>query len=310
MDGREQAVVQHAVAENQKPDRKRRSIVTVKTMPYILLAPIVTLFSLFYIYPILYSFLLSFQTRVRGEYVFAGFRNYARMFQDPTFYKALTNSFLILLIQVPLMLSLATLLAVALNASFLKLKGLFRIGYFTPVLTSLVAASVIFLLILNKDYGLLNFVLSKFGIQPIGWLSDGIWPLVTLIIVVTWRWTGYNMVILLAGLQNIPEDLYEAASIDGAGRARRFFSITLPLLKPVLLVTFIMSTIGSFQLFDEPYTLTSGGPNNRTLTLTLYLYQHGFSYFDFGYASALTYAIVVIVALLSLVQFKLAGDQD
>lgn len=300
----------HAVAENRQPERKRKSFITVKTMPYILIAPIVTLFTVFYIYPIFYSILLSFQTRVRGEYVFAGFKNYVRMFQDPIFYKALGNSFLILVIQVPLMLTLATLLAVALNVSWLKFKGLFRIGYFTPVLTSLVAASVIFLLILNKDYGLLNYLLSLVGIGPIGWLSDGFWPLVTLIIVITWRWTGYNMVILLAGLQNIPHDLYEAASIDGAGRVKQFFHITLPLLKPVLLVTFIMSTIGSFQLFDEPYTLTSGGPNNRTLTLTLYLYQHGFSYFDFGYASALTYAIVVIVALLSLVQFKLAGDQD
>jgi lactose/L-arabinose transport system permease protein len=232
------------------------------------------------------------------------------MIEDPVFYKALGNSFLILIIQVPLMLTLAVLLAVALNSPFMKFKGLFRIGYFTPVLTSLVAASVIFLLILNKDYGLLNYLLSKIGIQPIGWLSDGFWPLVTLIIVMTWRWTGYNMVILLAGLQNISEDLYEAASIDGASRVKQFFYITLPLLKPVLLVTLIMSTIGSFQLFDEPYTLTSGGPNNRTLTLTLYLYQHGFSYFDFGYASALTYAVVAIVAVLSLVQFKLAGDKD
>lgn len=302
--------MQRSLADNHRPERRKRQFVTIKTMPYILLAPILTLFTLFYIYPIFYSFLLSFQTRIRGEYHYAGLSNYARMIEDPIFYKALGNSFLILVIQVPLMLTLAVLLAVVLNSPFMKFKGLFRIGYFTPVLTSLVAASVIFLLILNKDYGLLNYLLAKIGIQPIGWLSDGYWPLVTLIIVMTWRWTGYNMVILLAGLQNISEDLYEAASIDGASRVKQFFYITLPQLKPVLLVTFIMSTIGSFQLFDEPYTLTSGGPNNRTLTLTLYLYQNGFSYFDFGYASALTYAVVAIVAVLSLVQFKLAGDKD
>lgn len=309
--------MQYSLADNNEPDRngqtkdkRKTKFVTAKTMPYLLLAPILTLFAIFYVYPIIYSVLLSFQTRVRGEYVFAGLKNYSRMIQDPIFYKALGNSLVILVIQVPLMLSLAVLMAVALNSSFLKLKGLFRIGFFSPVLTSLVAASVIFMLILNKDYGLLNYVLTSIGLQPIGWLSDGYWPLVTLIIVTTWRWAGYNMVILLAGLQNISNDLYEAASIDGAGKVKQFFYITLPQLKPVLLVTFIMSTIGSFQLFDEPYTLTSGGPNNRTLTLTLYLYQHGFTYFDFGYASAITYAVVLIVAILSLVQFKLAGEKD
>lgn len=309
--------MQYSLADNNEPEgngqvkgKQKTKFVTAKTMPYLLLAPILILFSIFYVYPIIYSVLLSFQTRVRGEYVFAGLKNYSRMIQDPIFYKALGNSMVILVIQVPLMLTLAVLMAVALNSSFLKLKGLFRIGFFSPVLTSLVAASVIFMLLLNKDYGLFNYVLTSIGFQPIGWLSDGYWPLVTLIIVTTWRWAGYNMVILLAGLQNISNDLYEAASIDGASKVKQFFYITLPQLKPVLLVTFIMSTIGSFQLFDEPYTLTGGGPNNRTLTLTLYLYQHGFTYFDFGYASAITYAVVLIVAILSIVQFKLAGDKD
>ncbi|MBW7474808.1 sugar ABC transporter permease [Paenibacillus oenotherae] len=309
--------MQYSLAENNEPKgngqvkgKRKTKFVTAKTMPYLLLAPTLILFSIFYVYPIIYSVLLSFQTRVRGEYVFAGLKNYSRMIQDPIFYKALGNSMIILVIQVPLMLTLAVLMAVALNSSFLKLKGLFRIGFFSPVLTSLVAASVIFMLLLNKDYGLLNYVLTSIGLKPIGWLSDGYWPLVTLIIVTTWRWAGYNMVILLAGLQNISNDLYEAASIDGASKVKQFFYITLPQLKPVLLVTFIMSTIGSFQLFDEPYTLTGGGPNNRTLTLTLYLYQHGFTYFDFGYASAITYAVVLIVAILSIVQFKLAGDKD
>lgn len=309
--------MQQSLADNKKPmkekqlkKRRKKGMITPRTVPYILLGPTLILFILFYVYPIISSFLLSFQTRINGEYVFAGLSNYTRMLQDPLFYKALGNSSIILLIQVPIMLSLAVLLAVALNSSFLKFKGLFRIGFFTPVLTSLVAASVIFLLILNKDYGLLNYLLSLVGIQPIGWLSDGYWPLVTLIIVTTWRWTGYNMVIILAGLQNIPNELYEAASIDGASKIKQFFYITIPQLKPVLLVTFIMSTIGSFQLFDEPFTMTHGGPNNRTLTITLYLYQHGFKYFDFGYASAITYALVFIIAVLSLIQFKLAGEKD
>jgi lactose/L-arabinose transport system permease protein len=309
--------VQDIVTESKKPIKKNQVVkkrkggfITPKNVPYVLLAPTLLLFLVFYVYPIISSFLLSFKTRVNGEYVFAGLDNYTRMLQDPLFYKALGNSAIILLVQVPLMLSLAVLLAVAVNSSFLKFKGVFRIGFFTPVLTSLVAASVIFLLILNKDYGLLNYLLSLIGIEPIGWLSDGYWPLVTLIIVTTWRWAGYNMVIILAGLQNIPGELYEAASIDGASKLKQFFYVTLPQLKPVLLVTFIMSTIGSFQLFDEPFTMTHGGPNNRTLTITLYLYQHGFKYFDFGYASAITYAVVFIIAVLSFVQFKMAGEKD
>lgn len=128
-------------------------------------------------------------------------------------------------------------------------------------------------------------------------------------IVMTWRWTGYNMVILLAGLQGIPKDFYEAASIDGAGKIRQFFSITLPQLKPVLLFTAVLSTIGTLQLFDEPYIITNGGPNNSTLTVILYLYNNGFRYFDFGYASAIAYVLVIIIAVLSYLQLKVAGDE-
>ncbi|MBD1382189.1 carbohydrate ABC transporter permease [Metabacillus arenae] len=288
--------------------KKRKFLITPKTAPYIFIGPAVLLFVAFTVYPIISSFLLSFQTKVGGVYTFSGFTNYTRLFNDPLFYKALGNTFMILLIQVPIMMFLAVVLAVFLNSSLLKMKGFYRVAFFTPAVTSLVAASIIFVLLLNKDYGLINFLLSQMGIEKIAWLEDSFWAMVSLIVVTTWRWTGYNMVIILAGLQNIPNSLYEAASIDGAGAIRKFFYITIPQLKPVLLFTFVLSTIGSFQLFDEPYNLTKSGPNNATLTITYYLYNQGFSYFDFGYASAIGYVIVLFIAVLSWIQFKVVRD--
>lgn len=311
LDSAQDNTMTNTVEKKQLKSKKtRKKFVNERNVPYFFLGPTVILFILFTIYPVVKSLILSFQTRVAGEYVFIGIENYTRIFTDPLFYKALFNTFIVLIIQVPVMISLAILLAVALNSSFIKFRGLFRIAFFTPVLTSLVAASIMFMLLFNTDYGLINYLLSKVGLEPVGWLTDGFWPLISIVVVMTWRWTGYNMVIILAGLQNIPHNLYEAASIDGASKIKQFFYITLPQLKPVILVTVIMSIIGSFQLFDEPYTLTAGGPNNRTLTLTLYLYQQGFKYFDFGYASAISYIVVIIIAVLSLIQFKWAGDKN
>ncbi|CDQ38012.1 hypothetical protein M948_07800 [Virgibacillus sp. CM-4] len=287
--------------------KKKRSFITVKRAPYLFLLPAIVLFIIFTVYPIIYSFLLSFQTNAEAGRVFVGLDNYIRLFQDRLFYESLANTFIILIFQLPIMLGLAVVLATILNAGFIKLKGFFRVSFFAPAVTSLVAASIIFLLLLNRDYGIVNYLLSMIGMDAIGWLSDPFWAKVSLILVTTWRWTGYNMVIILAGLQNIPSNLYEAASIDGANKIRQFFSITIPQLKPVILFAAIVSTIGTLQLFDEPYTLTNGGPINATTTITMYLYRNGFEYFDFGYGSAIAYVIVILIALLSFIQFKWAG---
>ncbi|MEK5379912.1 carbohydrate ABC transporter permease [Niallia sp. FSL W8-0635] len=288
--------------------KKKKQFITPKTVPYIFVGPALLLFIAFTVYPIIASFLLSFQTKVAGVYTFSGFANYTRLFSDPLFYKALGNTFIILIVQVPIMLFLAVILASVLNSGLLRMKGFYRVAFFTPAVTSLVAASIIFVLLLNTDYGLINYVLTSMGLEKVRWLTDPFWAKVSLILVTTWRWTGYNMVILLAGLQNIPNSLYEAASIDGASTIKKFFYITIPQLKPVLLFTFVMSTIGSFQLFDEPYNLTNGGPNNATITITYYLYNQGFSFFNFGYASAIAYVIVLFIAVLSWIQFKVVRN--
>jgi lactose/L-arabinose transport system permease protein len=179
-----------------------------------------------------------------------------------------------------------------------------------PAITALVAASIVFMILLDEHFGLVNYFLSSIGMNPIHWFTSPVWAKVSIILVMTWRWTGYNMVIFLAGLQNIPNELYEAASIDGAGKVKQFFMITIPQLKPVFIFTVVMSTIGTLQLFDEPYILTKGGPNSATMTITLYLFQTGFKYFEFGYASAIAYVLVFIIGIISWIQMKWVGDLD
>ncbi|WEG12436.1 sugar ABC transporter permease [Pullulanibacillus sp. KACC 23026] len=279
-----------------------------RSIPYWFLMPALILFIIFTIYPILSSLILSFEKLDQGTYVFAGFANYVRLFHDTVFYKALENTFIILVIQVPIMLILALILASALNSKLLKLRGFFRVSFFMPAVTSLVAYSILFSILL-QDNGLINHLLGYVGIKPVHWLTTAIGAKVSIILAMTWRWTGYNMVIYLAAMQNIPEELYEAASLDGAGKFRQFINVTVPQLKPVILFTAIISTISTLQLFDEPYNLTKGGPGDATMTLGLYIYQNGFKYFDFGYASAIAYIVVIIVAILSYVQFKVTGDE-
>jgi lactose/L-arabinose transport system permease protein len=289
---------------------RRRFTLSAKSAPYVFVAPAVILFLTFTLYPIIASLVLSFQTREGGVQSFAGLDNYARLLNDNLFYTALQNTFLILVVQVPIMLSLALVLAVALNSALVRMKGFFRVSFFMPVVTSLVAYAIIFLILLNQDFGLVNYVLSLVGIDPIPWLTSGFWAKVSIILALTWRWMGYNMVIYLAGLQGIPQELYEAAAVDGANKWKQFTNITIPQLRPIILFTVVLSTIGTLQLFDEPFILTGGGPNNATLTITMYLYQNGFQFFDFGYASAIAYVLVLIIAVLSYLQIRFGGERD
>jgi len=217
------------------------------------------------------------------------------------------------------MLFLALIFATLLNDPKVKFKGIYRTALFLPAVTSLVAYTVIFRVMFSND-GLVNHVLMTIGLikEPIRWLLDPFWAKVTLIIALTWRWTGYNMMFYLAGLQNIPIEVYEAAEIDGATKTVQFFKITLPLLKPIILFTTITSTIGTLQLFDEPMNLAAGvvtgssvGPGNSLLTPSVYIYNVCFKYSpNFGYASAISYIIVIIAAVLAIIQFKVAGEKE
>ena len=261
-------------------------------------------------YPMLQALLLSFKTGIGNNQTWGGLSNYARLLQDKVFHTAIINNFFYLIIQVPVMLILAIILATILNKKDLKCKGLFRTMIFLPCCTALVSYSIIFKTLFAYD-GYINTVLLNLGLisERINWLGQVSTAKVIIIIALIWRWTGYNMVFYLAGLQNIDESLYEAARIDGAGPIKAFFKITVPLLRPTILLTTIMSINGTLQLFDESVNLTNGGPANSTLTMSHYIYKASFEYNpQFGYAAAMSYVIFILVAVLSFIQMKV-GDK-
>ncbi|MEF9885387.1 carbohydrate ABC transporter permease [Streptomyces sp. P9-A4] len=277
--------------------------------PYAFVLPALLLFAAFKLYPIAWSFVLSLHKTVGGVETFVGADNYTRLLHDPLFRTALGNTAVILVVQVPVMLILATGLAVAFDSAALRARSVFRLGFFLPMVTGLVAYGIVFSVLLNEEYGLVNWLLGLVGIDSVPWLVDPLWAKISLGLALTWHYTGYNAMILLARLQSIPGELYDAASVDGAGPWKSFRHVTLPGLRPALLLTTVLSTIGTLQIFDEPYVLTRGGPDNATLTIGVYLYQNAFTYFDFGYASAIAYALAVLIGILGLIQFRVLGDR-
>ncbi|WHY69846.1 sugar ABC transporter permease [Neobacillus sp. SuZ13] len=267
---------------------------------------------LFYFYPMIQALILSFQTGVGANLTFTGIDNYTRLFKDPTFLTTVKNTVIYLIIQVPVMILLALFLSVLLNNKTLKFKGFFRTAIFLPCVTSLVAYSVIFKYLFGQD-GIINMMLMKVALisEPIQWLTDPFWAKIAIIVAITWRWTGYNMIFYLSALQNVDESIYEAARIDGASPVQQFFKITIPMLKPIILFTSITSTIGTLQLFDEVMNITKGGPGNATMTISQYIYNLSFKYTpDFGYAATVSYAIVIMIVIFSIIQFKAAGDNN
>ncbi|MFD0273715.1 carbohydrate ABC transporter permease [Kitasatospora sp. NPDC127111] len=287
----------------------RRALLRRRAVPYLLLAPALVTFAVFKAYPIVSSLLLSLTTGSGAATRDAGTANYRRLLHDPLFWTALRNTGQILVVQVPVMLALALALAVGLNSALVRWRTVWRLGVFMPVVTGLVATGVVFAFLLRTGDGPVNKLLALIGLSGVDWLGDPFWARMAVVLVLTWHYTGYNAVIYLAGLQGIPRELYEAAMVDGAGPLRRFASVTLPALRPVLLFTVVLSTIGTLQLFDEPFVLTRGGPDNATLTVSMYLYDNGFHYFDFGYASAIAYALTLIVSVLGAAQMRLMGER-
>ncbi|MCR2823711.1 carbohydrate ABC transporter permease [Lederbergia panacisoli] len=266
----------------------------------------------FYFYPMIQALILSFKSGVGVNLQFVGLNNYVRLFSDPTFIAAITNTFIYLIVQVPIMIILALFISVLLNDRTLKFKGFFRTAIFLPCVTSLVAYSVIFKYLFATN-GLVNKLLLSLSLipDPIQWLTNPFWAKITIIIAITWRWTGYNMIFYLSALQNVDPSIYEAAKIDGASGVHQFFKITIPLLKPIILFTSITSTIGTLQIFDEIMNITKGGPGNTTTSISQYIYNLSFKYTpDFGYAATVSYVIVILIVLFSILQFKVAGDRD
>ena len=274
------------------------------------LLPASILIFVFCFYPMVQALILSFQKGTGSAVQPAGLANYARILKDATFQQCLFNTIFYFVIQVPIMLILALILAQLLNSPDIKGKGIYRTMIFLPCATSLVSYSMIFKSLFAND-GLVNRVLSTVGIPTVDWFQNAWAARWVIVIALIWRWTGYNMVFYLAGLQNIDYSIYEAARIDGASPIQQFIHLTIPLLKPTILLTAIMSTSGTLQLFDESVNLTAGGPGKATMTLTHYIYNISFVETPkFNYAAALSVFILVVVAVLSAIQMKVGDKRD
>ena len=282
---------------------------------WIFLTPATILIFIMSFYPIIKAFVTSLKTGKGVNIAFADplTYNYTRMLQDSIFMTSMKNTFFYLIIQVPIMLILAILLAQLLNNKDLKFKGLFRTCIFLPCATSLVSYSLIFKSMFATQ-GLINSVLMKIGIisENINWLGTPSTAKAVIIIALIWRWTGYNMVFYLAGLQNIEYSVYEAAKIDGASGWKTFWYITVPLLKPTIVMTAIMSINGTLQLFDESMNLTSGGPANSTITMSHYIYNQAFGQGvgQLGYTSAMAFIVFILVGILAFISLKVGDTRD
>ena len=282
---------------------------------WIYLAPATILIFITSFWPIIQAVITSFKTGSSANMQWANpfAYNYTRMFQDAVFKRSIGNTFLYLIIEVPIMLVLAILLAQLLNNKHLKFKGLFRTCVFLPCATSLVSYALIFKSLFATQ-GLINTILVKLGIleSNFNFLGTGWSAKIIIIVALIWRWTGYNMVFFLAGLQNIEYSVYEAAKIDGASGWRTFWSITVPLLRPTIVMTTIMSINGTLQLFDESVNLTKGGPANATITMSHYIYNGSFGegVANFGYASAMSVIVFIMVAILAFINLKVGDKRD
>ena len=241
---------------------------------------------------------------------FVGLDNYARLLQTPLFWQALSNTFFFVLVGVPLSIVVSLAAALLLNSPLAYFKGFYRTALFAPVVTTLVAVAVVWRYLLHTRYGLFNHALASIGIEPIDWLGDPLWAMPAIVLLSVWKTFGYNMIILLAALQAIPKDLYEAASLEGATAWQQLRHVTLPALAPMLLMVSILTMAGHFQLFAEPYVMTQGGPAQRTVTVLYFMYEEGFKWWSLGSASAVAFVLFLIMFALTLLQLRVARTRE
>lgn len=277
---------------------------TNRDRPLLWLLPLLIGLAVFSAGPVLVSFLLSFTNwDLSGLPQWIGLTNYRELFASPLYWKVVRTTLLYVVLYVPFGVSLAMLLAAAIHRLPASSARIYRVLFFLPVVTSMVAASLVWGWLLNPDGGLVASLLHSFGIVSPRWFQDPDYALPALVLVALWKNAGYNMMILLAGLTTIPGEIYEAATIDGASSWSRFARITLPAIAPLLFLVTILTTISAFQIFEQTYVLTKGGPSDSTLTLSYYVWQQGFQFFHAGAASATAYTLFVLIAILTAMQF-------
>jgi multiple sugar transport system permease protein len=280
-------------------------VIRPSTAGWIFAGPALIVIGLFFGLPVIAAFVLSltdfdiYALADTGNIRFVGFDNYLGLLQNPLFWKALGNTFYFVVVGVPFSITVSLGAALLLHSRLGGFKPLFRTTYFAPVVTTVVAVAVIWRYLFHTRYGLANWVLSWIGIDPVDWLGDPAWAMPTIILFAVWKNFGYNMIIFLAGLQSIPEDLYEAARIDGASVPRQFWHVTLPMLGPVLLMVAILTIAGYFQLFAEPYVITLGGPMQSTVSVLYLMYEEGFRWWNLGNASAVAFLLFVLMTAVT-----------
>jgi len=279
--------------------------------PWWFVTPALLVLATFFFVPVLAALLMSltdfdlYALRDLDNLRFVGLSNYVTLLQEPLFWKSLGNTLYFVAVGVPLSIGTSLAAALLVNARAARLKGLFRTTFFAPVVTTLVAVAVVWRYIFHTRYGFLNYVLDGMGIAPIDWMGDPHWAMPAIIVLAVWKNFGYNMIILLAALQSIPDDLYEAARIDGASGWQLFWHITLPGLKPVLLLVGVLTMTGYFQLFAEPYVMTEGGPLQSTLSVLYFMYEEGFKWWNLGRSSAVAFLLFLLIFAVTAVQFRL-----
>jgi multiple sugar transport system permease protein len=279
---------------------------------WVFAGPALIMLGLFFFVPVLLAFALSltnfdlYSLAEYGNTRFVGFANYGELLATPLFWKALGNTFYFVIVGVPLSIAVSLGAAMLLNRAASGLVGLFRTFMFAPVVATLVAVAVIWRYLLHERYGMINYGLTSLGLHPVDWLGDPHWAMPAIIVFAVWKNFGYNMVILLAGLQTIPDDLYEAARIDGANGWQRFRHVTLPALGPMLLLVGILTMAGYFQLFAEPYVMTQGGPVESTVSVLYFMYDQGFKWWNLGFASAVAFTLFFIMILFTTLQYRFA----
>ena len=273
-------------------------------------APALLVIAVFFFLPIVAALLISltdFDIYALADLAnlrFVGFGNYLKLLQTPSFWQALGNTLYFVAAGVPLSIGASLGAALLLHSRLTRFKPFFRTALFAPVVTTLVAVAVIWRYLLNTRYGLLNYALGGLGIDPIDWLGDPHWAMPAIILFAVWKNFGYNMIIFLAGLQSIPEELYEAARIDGASVWRQFASVTLPMLSPVVMLVGILTIAGYFQLFAEPYVMTQGGPLQSTVSVLYFMYEEGFKWWNLGSASAVAFILFLLIFAVTALQLR------
>lgn len=279
--------------------------------PYAYIAPFFIIFGIFGLFPTLFTFYVAmFKWNPIGGQTFIGFDNFVQLYGDPRFWNALRNTFSMWILSTVPQLIFALFLAQLLNNIRLKFANFFRMSMLIPYITSVVATTIVFASLFGREYGIINFFLGIFGVDAIDFTANTLASHILVATMVMWRWFGYNTLIYLAALQAIPKDVYEAAAIDGAGGFKQFFFVTIPSLRPVIIFTVIVSTIGGLQIFTEPLLLSSpgltGGAGRQYQTLTLFLYEQGFGNFEFGYGSAIGVVLFLLVVAFSIINFLLS----